>query len=81
MLLTIADPNGECQPELRLTGHQKEGYGLSWNPNLDGNLLSASDDHVSIYLSISTIGVYAIYHITEILLYDLQSLRGIESKI
>ncbi|KAF6024783.1 Caf1 [Bugula neritina] len=39
------EPNGECQPELRLTGHQKEGYGLSWNPNLDGNLLSASDDH------------------------------------
>ncbi|KAK2186759.1 hypothetical protein NP493_190g06006 [Ridgeia piscesae] len=39
------DPSGECQPELRLKGHQKEGYGLSWNPNLNGNLLSASDDH------------------------------------
>jgi hypothetical protein len=23
-------------------------YGLSWNPNLNGHLLSASDDHVSI---------------------------------
>ena len=22
-----------------------EGYGLSWNPNVNGNLLSASDDH------------------------------------
>ena len=22
-------------------------YGLSWNPNLNGHLLSASDDHVS----------------------------------
>jgi len=30
---------------LRLRGHQKEGYGLSWNPNLNGYLLSASDDH------------------------------------
>ena len=40
------DPNGVCTPELRLKGHQKEGYGLSWNPNLNGHLLSASDDHV-----------------------------------
>lgn len=31
--------------KLRLRGHQKEGYGLSWNPNLNGHLLSASDDH------------------------------------
>ncbi len=23
----------------------QEGYGLSWNPNLNGHLLSASDDH------------------------------------
>ena len=29
----------------RLRGHQKEGYGLSWNPSVNGNLLSASDDH------------------------------------
>ncbi|OBS75318.1 hypothetical protein A6R68_14115 [Neotoma lepida] len=39
------DPSGECNPDLRLRGHQKEGYGLSWNPNLSGHLLSASDDH------------------------------------
>lgn len=39
------DPSGECHPDLRLRGHQKEGYGLSWNPNLSGHLLSASDDH------------------------------------
>ncbi|XP_018652867.1 putative retinoblastoma-binding protein 4 (rbbp4) [Schistosoma mansoni] len=37
------DPSGVCRPELRLRGHQKEGYGLSWNPNLNGYLLSASD--------------------------------------
>merc|ERR1739841_48590 len=37
--------NGVCHPDLRLRGHQKEGYGLSWNPNLNGHLLSASDDH------------------------------------
>ncbi|KAF0291319.1 Histone-binding protein RBBP4 [Amphibalanus amphitrite] len=39
------DPGGECSPDLRLRGHQKEGYGLSWNPSVNGNLLSASDDH------------------------------------
>jgi histone-binding protein RBBP4 len=39
------DPSGQCHPDLRLRGHQKEGYGLSWNPNLNGHLLSASDDH------------------------------------
>ncbi len=39
------DPSGVCHPDLRLRGHQKEGYGLSWNPNLNGHLLSASDDH------------------------------------
>ncbi|KAF2980702.1 hypothetical protein EK904_001233 [Melospiza melodia maxima] len=39
------DPSGECNPEFRLRGHQKEGYGLSWNSNLSGYLLSASDDH------------------------------------
>jgi len=33
------------RPDLRLKGHQKEGYGLSWNPNMNGHLLSASDDH------------------------------------
>ncbi|KRX22889.1 putative histone-binding protein Caf1, partial [Trichinella nelsoni] len=39
-------PDGtECRPQLRLRGHQKEGYGLSWNPNRSGYLLSASDDH------------------------------------
>lgn len=43
----VLDLSGECSPDLRLKGHQKEGYGLSWNPNLSGNLLSASDDHVS----------------------------------
>lgn len=43
---SLSDPSGECNPDLRLRGHQKEGYGLSWNSNLKGHLLSASDDHV-----------------------------------
>jgi histone-binding protein RBBP4 len=36
---------GDCNPELRLKGHTREGYGLSWNANTNGYLLSAADDH------------------------------------
>lgn len=36
--------DGECNPELRLRGHNTEGYGLSWNKLKAGHLLSGSDD-------------------------------------
>ncbi|PFX31200.1 Histone-binding protein RBBP7 [Stylophora pistillata] len=49
------DPSGECRPDIRLKGHTKEGYGLSWNPNLNGNLLSASDDYTVCLWDISNI--------------------------
>lgn len=42
---SVPDNNAGCNPELRLKGHSKEGYGLSWNANKEGYLLSASDDH------------------------------------
>ena len=35
---------GVCKPQIRLTGHSKEGYGLSWSPHKEGTLLSASED-------------------------------------
>ncbi|KAJ8904648.1 hypothetical protein NDN08_001166 [Rhodosorus marinus] len=37
-------PNGACTPQLRLTGHKKEGYGLDWSSLEEGQVLSASDD-------------------------------------
>lgn len=37
--------SGECDPDLRLRGHDKEGYGLSWSTFKDGYLLSGSHDH------------------------------------
>lgn len=49
------DPSGECNPDLRLRGHQKEGYGLSWNPNLSGHLQGASDDHTICLWDISAV--------------------------
>lgn len=37
-------PGGECRPDLRLTGHESEGYGLAWSPFKQGTLISGSDD-------------------------------------
>lgn len=50
----IPPNDGQCRPTLRLRGHTKEGYGLSWNPNLAGHLLSASDDHTVCLWDISS---------------------------
>ncbi len=36
--------NGECNPDLRLLGHKKEGYGISWSPAQEGLLISGSED-------------------------------------
>jgi len=33
------------KPDIRLQGHNKEGFGLSWNVNKEGYLLSGSDDY------------------------------------
>jgi histone-binding protein RBBP4 len=33
------------RPDMRLLGHTKEGYGLSWNPKKEGYLISGSDDN------------------------------------
>jgi histone-binding protein RBBP4 len=48
------DNVGEVKPELRLKGHAKEGYGLSWSTSLKGHLLSASDDHTVCLWDITT---------------------------
>jgi len=34
-----------CDPDFRLKGHEKEGYGLSWSGFKNGYLLSGSNDH------------------------------------
>ncbi|KAJ3197158.1 hypothetical protein HK101_005675 [Irineochytrium annulatum] len=33
-----------CSPEIKLMGHLKEGYGISWHPRKEGLILSASED-------------------------------------
>lgn len=41
---SVPNPDGKCNPEIRLKGHTKEGYGLSWNPRIAGYLISSSHD-------------------------------------
>jgi histone-binding protein RBBP4 len=36
--------NQEISPQVVLTGHEKEGYGIAWNPHKEGILVSGSDD-------------------------------------
>lgn len=36
--------DGKCTPQLRLHGHKKEGYGVSWNTRQQGMLVSGAED-------------------------------------
>lgn len=39
------DPSGtEFRPQLRLSGHTDDGYGLAWSPLVEGRLMSCGDD-------------------------------------
>ncbi|CAI9280276.1 unnamed protein product [Lactuca saligna] len=40
----LNDEGGSCEPDAKLRGHEKEGYGLSWSPFKEGYLLSGSND-------------------------------------
>lgn len=40
------EENGGSNPDFRLLGHTKEGYGLCWDPHTAGHLISGSDDAV-----------------------------------
>ncbi|KAJ4826943.1 adenyl-nucleotide exchange factor [Turnera subulata] len=66
-----------CDPDLRLTGHDQEGYGLSWSPFKQGYLLSASHDHriclwdVSATAQGKTLGAIHIYKAHESVVGDV----------
>lgn len=38
------NPNGKVNPQIELHGHKKEGFGLSWNPHVEGSLATGSED-------------------------------------
>lgn len=58
MVTTMQNKNEtkRCRPEHRCKGHTKEGYGLSWNPHVEGRLLSGSDDGLVCYWDIKGAG-------------------------
>ncbi|KAG4301974.1 hypothetical protein PCK1_001950 [Pneumocystis canis] len=39
-----SNPVGICNPQIKLKGHKKEGYGLSWNPHKPGYLVTGTED-------------------------------------
>ncbi|KAJ0009991.1 hypothetical protein Pint_34303 [Pistacia integerrima] len=45
-----------CEPDLKLRGHDKEGYGLSWSPFKEGYLVSGSHDHKICLWDVSALG-------------------------
>ena len=59
-----------CDPDLRLTGHDKEGYGLSWSPFKQGYLVSGSHDNriclwdVSANFQDKVLGALQVYEVT-----------------
>ena len=39
-------PSGKFSPQITLSGHKKEGYGISWNPIKEGTLITGSEDKI-----------------------------------
>lgn len=38
------DRDGVCKPDIRCVGQTREGYGLAWNPNKKGEVVSSGED-------------------------------------
>lgn len=37
-------PLGKVNPQIELQGHTREGFGLRWNPSVEGQLATGSED-------------------------------------
>ena len=48
--------NKEVRPNLRLLGHEKEGYGLAWNSKDEGVVISGSDDGIICIWDLKEVG-------------------------
>jgi histone-binding protein RBBP4 len=49
------DTPGKIDYQLELVGHKKEGYGLGWNPHVQGGLASGSDDQTVLLWDLNTV--------------------------
>jgi histone-binding protein RBBP4 len=43
---SMPEENSSSDPDFRLLGHKKEGYGLCWDPHQSHHLISGSDDAI-----------------------------------
>jgi WD40 repeat protein len=48
-----------CRPNLRLKGHEAEGYGLAWSTMEPGKLVSGGDDNLVCYWDIAGHALYS----------------------
>jgi histone-binding protein RBBP4 len=48
-----------CRPNLRLKGHELEGYGLAWNDKKPGEIISGGDDKLICFWDITGSPVYS----------------------
>lgn len=51
----VPSPGNEVSPDIRLRGHSREGYGLSWSRTKPGHLLSASEDQTVCYWDVNAV--------------------------
>lgn len=51
---SVPQPGAQCNPQLTLLGHKKEGYGLAWSPVSRGRLISGSDDGIVCYWNVES---------------------------
>lgn len=59
--------DNEFIPQIILRGHSKEGFGLNWSPNIEGNLVTTSED--------GTVCLYDIKGFTQDSRLDFQPIR------
>eukprot|EP01027_Heterolobosea_sp_BB2_P023741 GEZU01035723.1.p1 GENE.GEZU01035723.1~~GEZU01035723.1.p1 ORF type:complete len:463 (-),score=143.98 GEZU01035723.1:116-1504(-) len=61
--------DGICNPQLKLKGHTKEGYGLSWNSVSTGKIASGGDDGLVCVWDIGATGVKANQELDAMIIY------------
>ena len=85
--MEILDAEGnnvkQIEPDVNLTGHQRDGYGLSWNRLRKGYIASGSDDHLVIHWDAnapnhSVVSPLHIYRGHDDIVNDVQWLPGQE---
>ncbi|KAK3684755.1 WD40-repeat-containing domain protein [Podospora appendiculata] len=49
------EPTGTPSPTIELHGHKEEGFGLDWNPHVEGHLATGSEDKTVLLWDLTTV--------------------------